>query len=318
MLSPHDPDILYQAGNRVFRSADEGQTWEPISPISPMPTRRNSARPASSPRTTAAPSTTAPSSRWPSRRLRPATSGPEPTTARIHLTRDGGQTWTEITPANLPRWATVRMIDASPARPAPPTSRPRPASWTTSGPTCGGRGISALAGSGWTRAWTRTSTVHVLREDPGRRGLLLARYGLGLLVSLDDGANWQRCRGSLPRVPVHDFVFKGDDLVVATHGRSIWILEDLPALRQHRPELDSVPLHLYEPRRQIRWVTDRGFPSKSEARRSYALLGPVVVAYDKEQLPGRTESEEVRPAGTPPTVWRSCTSFMTPATPSCG
>ena len=72
---------------------------------------------------------------------------------------------------------------------------------------------------------------------------------------------------------MHDFVFKGDDLVVATHGRSIWVLEDLPALREHRPELDAAPLHLYQPRRQVRWITDQGFPEKGEARRSYSLLG---------------------------------------------
>jgi hypothetical protein len=134
---------------------------------------------------------------------------------------------------------------------------------------------------------------HVLREDPARRGLLLCGTELGLLVSFDDGTSWQRCRGELPRVPVHDFVFKGDDLVVATHGRSIWVLEDLPALREHRHELDAAPLHLYQPRRQVRWITDRGFPAKGEARRSYSLLGPVVVAYDKRQLPGRTETMNV-------------------------
>jgi len=133
----------------------------------------------------------------------------------------------------------------------------------------------------------------VPREDPDRRGLLLRDTELGLLVSFDDGASWQRCHGELPQVPVHDFVFNGDDLVVATHGRSIWVLEDLPALRQHRPELDAAPLHLYQPRRQVRWFTDRGFPAKGEARRSYALLGPVVVAYDKRQLPGRTEKVDV-------------------------
>jgi hypothetical protein len=134
---------------------------------------------------------------------------------------------------------------------------------------------------------------HVLREDPARRGLLLCGTELGLLVSFDDGASWQRCHGELPQVPVHDFVFNGDDLVVATHGRSIWILEDLPALRQHRPELDAAPMHLYQPRQQVRWFTDRGFPAKGEARRYYALLGPVVVAYDKRQLPGRTETVDV-------------------------
>ncbi|HXS66586.1 MAG TPA: hypothetical protein VN767_27335 [Streptosporangiaceae bacterium] len=293
MLSPHDPGILYQAGNHVFRSADEGQTWEPISPdLSYADAEKLGS----------------------SGELTPDNSGAEyyctvfalaesPLTqgqlwagtddGRVHLTRDSGGSWTEITPPDLPRWATVRMIDASPhdagtaylAAEARKLDDFRPYLWRTRD-----------FGASWERldrGLDADESCHVLREDPGRPGLLLCGTELGLLVSFDDGAAWQRCQGELPRVPVHDFVFKGDDLVVATHGRSIWILEDLPALREHRPELDSAPLHLYQPRRQVRWITDRGFPAKGESRRSYSLLGPVVVTHDKRQLPGRTESEDL-------------------------
>jgi photosystem II stability/assembly factor-like uncharacterized protein len=293
LLSPHDPGVLYQGGNHVFRSTDEGQSWEPISPDL---TRADADKLRSS------------------GGLTPDNSGAEyyctvfalaesplargqlwagTDDGRLHLTRDGGQSWTEITPPDLPGWATVRMIDASPyeagtayvAAEAHKLDDFHPYLWRTRD-----------FGASWERldrGLDADEYCHVLREDPARRGLLLCGTELGLLVSFDDGASWRRCQGELPRVPVHDFVFEGDDLVVATHGRSIWILEDLPALRQHRPELDSAPLHLYKPRRQVRWLTDRGFPAKGEARRSYSLLGPVVVAYDKRQLEDRTESVDV-------------------------
>src|SRR5215475_4339087 len=293
LLSPHDPDVLYQGGNHVFRSADEGQTWQPISPDLSYADAEKLAS---------------------SGGLTPDNSGAEyyctvfalaesPLAAgqlwagtddgRLHLTRDGGRSWTEITPPDMPKWATVRMIDASSheastayvAAEAHKLDDFHPYLWRTRD-----------FGASWERldrGLDEDEYCHVLREDPARRGLLLCGTELGLLVSFDDGTSWQRCRGELPRVPVHDFVFQGDDLVVATHGRSIWVLEDLPALREHRQELDTAPLHLYQPRRQVRWITDRGFPSKGEARRSYSLLGPVVVAYDKRQLPGRTETVNV-------------------------
>jgi photosystem II stability/assembly factor-like uncharacterized protein len=290
LLSPHDPGVLYQGGNYVFRSTDEGQTWEPISPdLTHADAGKLRSSGGLTPDNSGAEyyctvfalveSPVEPGQLW---------AGTDD--GRLHLTRDGGRSWTEITPPDMPAWATVRMIDASPheastayvAAEAHKLDDFHPYLWRTQD-----------FGASWERldrGLDDDEYCHVLRADPVRRGLLLCGTELGLLVSFDDGASWQRCQGELPRVPVHDFIFTGDDLVVATHGRSIWVLEDLPALRQYRPELEAAPLHLYEPRRQVRWFADRGFPAKGEARRSYALLGPVVVAYDKRQLPGRTDT----------------------------
>jgi photosystem II stability/assembly factor-like uncharacterized protein len=302
LLSPHDPNVLYQGGNHVFRSTDEGQTWEPISPdLTHADAEKLGSSGGLTPDNSGAEyyctvfalveSPLAPGQLW---------AGTDD--GRIHLTRDGGRSWVEITPPDMPRWATVRMIDASPHRAgtayvaaeAHKLDDFHPYLWRTRD-----------FGASWERlakGLDEDEYCHVLREDPGRPGLLVCGTELGLLVSFDDGASWQRCRGELPRVPVHDFVFHGDDLVVATHGRSIWVLEDLPVLRQHQPELDNVPLHLYQPRRLVRWITDRGFPPKGDARRSYALLGPVVVVYDKRQPAGRTETvDEPVGAGRNPT-----------------
>ena len=88
--------------------------------------------------------------------------------------------------------------------------------------------------------------MHAVREDPVRRGLLYAGTELGVFVSFDDGAHWQSLQLNLPVSPVHDLVVKGDDLVVATHGRSFWILDDVTPLRQARRRGAAAPV-LYTP-----------------------------------------------------------------------
>jgi hypothetical protein len=105
------------------------------------------------------------------------------------------------------------------------------------------------------KTWTKivngipdTTFTRVVREDPGRRGLLFAGTETGLYVSFDDGANWAPFQRNLPVVPITDLTVKHEDLVVATQGRSFWILDDLTALRQWKPEIGSKDAHLFEPR----------------------------------------------------------------------
>src|SRR5205085_12450567 len=107
--------------------------------------------------------------------------------------------------------------------------------------------------------------TRAIREDPGRRGLLYAGTETGIHVSFEDGANWQSLRTNLPVVPIHDLVVKGSDLVVATHGRSFWILDDISPLRQVGEELQQAPTFLFKPRPTVHFDINYGY---SHAKRT--------------------------------------------------
>ena len=104
--------------------------------------------------------------------------------------------------------------------------------------------------------------VHAVREDPKRRGLLYAGTELGVYVSFDDGAHWQPLQLNLPTSPIHDLVVKDDDLVVATHGRSFWVLDDMTPLRQVNAQLAQADMTLYQPQTAVRlhYPTEESIP----------------------------------------------------------
>ena len=107
--------------------------------------------------------------------------------------------------------------------------------------------------------------TRVIRENPRRRGLLYAGTETGIYISFDDGANWQRLGGNLPVCPIHDLVIKDDDLVVATHGRSFWILDDLSPLRQAQGDIGQAKAQLFAPAPKIRLRTYPGFGGWDES-----------------------------------------------------
>jgi hypothetical protein len=293
VLSPHDPNVLYQAGNRVFRSTDEGHTWEAISPD----LTRND-----------------PEKVRPSGEITPDNSGAEyyctvfalvesPLRAgliwagtddgRVHLTRDGGGSWTEVTPPDLPEWATVRMIDASPHDPETAYVAAElhklddfhPYLWRTRD-----------GGASWQRldaGLPEDQHSHVLREDPVRKGMLYCGTETGLWVSFDEGGAWHALRGRFPVVAVHDLEVKGDDLVVATHGRSIWVLEDLPALRQYEPARGDAALRLFTPRTLVRWIVRRTLTTKSGAGHSYRHGGVASIPFEQRSQPEEKETVDM-------------------------
>ncbi len=259
-FSRHDPSVLYAAGNRLFRSTDLGGSWEPISDDL---TRNDPSRlgPSGGPITrdntgaevycTIFALTESPLSAgllW---------AGSDD--GLVHLSEDGGESWRNVTPPDLPEWALISIVEASPHDPATAylaatrykLDDTRPYLYKTSDY---GATWTLITGGIPDHEFTR-----VVREDPNRRGLLYAGTETGLYVSLDDGVDWQRLGGNLPTVPIYDLVIKGVELVVATHGRSFWILDDLTPLHELKDGIDAAPVHLFQPRPTVRMRIYHGF-----------------------------------------------------------
>ena len=232
-ISPHDPNVLYVTGNHVFRSTDEGASWNVISPdlTRDDPSKQTSSGgPITKDNTGAEVYNTIFAFRESPHRQGLFWAGSDD--GLVHLSTDGGQTWEDITPSQLPEWALVSMIELSPhdagtaylaatryklddCRPYLFRTRDYGKTWEAI--------TAGIPDQDFTRA---------IRVDPAQPGLLYAGTETGLYVSFDDGGEWARLGGSLPVAPVYDMVRKDDDLVVATHGRSFWILEDVALLHQ--------------------------------------------------------------------------------------
>ena len=235
LFSPTDPRTLYFTSNRVWKTADGGQSWTAISPDL---TRKTWTAPQSvgKYRDTAA---AKPTQRGVVYALAPSPLDGNRIWAGtddglIHLTTDGGANWTDVTPSDLRErpWSKVSLIDAShfdaqTAYAAINTFRLddlRPHIYRTRD---GGKTWAEV-----TAGIPDGGIVNAVREDPVRRGLLFAGTEQAVYVSFDDGDSWQSLRNNMPATSIRDLVVKDDDLVVGTHGRSFWILDDITPLRQ--------------------------------------------------------------------------------------
>jgi hypothetical protein len=149
---------------------------------------------------------------------------------------------------------------------------------------------------------TEGEITRVIREDPGRAGLLYCGTETGVWVSLDDGGAWQRLRTNLPVAPIHDLIVKDTDLVVATHGRSFWILDDLTPLHQMTEATAETEAHLFAPRPTVRWRAYRGHGMKPGPGRevAYRMAGSVGYAYRQVESPTGEKTERPLDAGENP------------------
>jgi photosystem II stability/assembly factor-like uncharacterized protein len=257
LISPHDPRVIYAAANVLFKSTDEGQSWEPISKDL---TRDDKTRQGSSggPITkdntsieyyctifTVNESTITKGLIW---------VGSDD--GLVNITRDGGKTWSNITPPKdiLPEWSQINAIEPSPHDPATAyvaatmykSDDFRPYLYKTSD-----------YGKTWKKIVNGIPTNHftrVVREDLKQKGLLFAGTEFGIYVSYDDGENWKSIQLNLPVVPITDLAFhkRDDELVVATQGRAFWIMDDLPLLRELKGAAPTDDVRLFAPKETIR------------------------------------------------------------------
>lgn len=270
LFSPVDPKILYFASNTVWKTTNGGESWEQISPDL---TRQTWDVPKTVGKYLGSKAAA------PTRRGVIYTLAPSPLDVNllwagtddglIQVTRDGGATWQDVTPPAVGPWAKVSIMDASHVdkdtayaaintlrlddlRPHILRTRDGGKSWQEI--------VSGLPDG---------APVNVVRADPKRPGLLFAGTETTVYVSFNDGDSWQSLRVNLPATSIRDLVIKDDDLVIGTHGRSFWILDDITPLRQWRKEVEEADLHLFAPQQawRVRWNmnTDTPLPPEEPA-----------------------------------------------------
>ena len=253
VISSHNPDVIYHSSQYVFRSNDAGKTWTTISPDltrDDKSKQQDSGGPLTKDQYTVEYYDTIFTLAESPKQEGLLWAGTDD--GLIQLTRDGGKSWASVTPKEVPEWSMISLIEASPfdagtayaAIDAHKLDNFKPYIFKTSD-----------FGKTWTKIITGlpdNSYVHAVREDPKRKGLLYAGTETGVWVSFNDGANWQALQLNLPVTPVHDLVIHDDDLAVATHGRSFWVLDDISPLRQAAASIAAEDAHLFTPRTSYR------------------------------------------------------------------
>jgi photosystem II stability/assembly factor-like uncharacterized protein len=254
--SPHDPRVIYYGGNVVFRTSDGGQTWTTISgdltrndPTKQQWTGGPITGDGTGVETYATVFALAESPRQKGLLWAGSDDGV------VQLSRDAGASWTNVTAAmpGFPQWGTVSLIEPSPHDAATAyvvvdahrLDDMRPYLYMTED-----------YGKNWKRLdvnLPKDVYVHAVREDPARRGLLYLGTERGVMYSADAGTVWRPLKLNLPTVAVHDLVVKDNDLILATHGRALWVLDDLTPVREMSATIADKPVHIFSIPDAVRW-----------------------------------------------------------------
>ncbi len=270
-VSQFDPHTIYFGAEVLFKSTDQGRSWTTISPDL---TRNDKTKQVSS----GGPLTKDNTSVEYYDTIFSVVEGPRDPNeiwvgtddGLVQLTRDGGAHWQNITPPQMPQWATVDMVAVDPVHPGTAyvaADRHRlddfhPYAFKT-----------ADYGASWTPIVAGIpdgAYVHVVRADPARDGLLYAGTERGVFVSYNGGASWQPLQLNLPVVPVHDLAVHDNSLALATHGRAFWILDDLAPVRQWSPSVQTAKAYLFAPQPTNHTV----FPTRPGALRYFGGANP--------------------------------------------
>jgi len=250
-ISAHDPDIIYHTSNFVHRSTDEGQTWEKISPDLTAALDKYHGIPGGPIQHDAtgvevystifslAESQSNPLVLW---------AGSDD--GLIHLTKDGGRTWKDITPSNMPKEGTVNAIELSPYQDGEAyvavyryrRNDFKPYIFHTQDY---GQSWKSLANR--SNGIPQNHFVRAIAADPVRKGLLYAGTEYGMYISFDNGSNWRSFQANLPHTPITDLEVKQGSLIMSTQGRGFWMLDDLSVIRQLNDDILTSPSHLFSP-----------------------------------------------------------------------
>ena len=253
VFSKHDSNVLYTTTHKVWKTVDEGQSWEQISPDltrADPSTIGPSGGPITKDQTgvetyatvfAVAPSYHDPAVIW---------AGSDD--GLVHVTRNGGGSWRDVTPPDAPDFVRINTVEASPTTPGKAyvagirylvDDDRSPYLWKTDD-----------FGESWTKiveGIPEDDFIRTVREDPTRAGLLYAGSERTVYVSWDDGAHWRPLSLNLPVVQVSDMVVEEHDLVIGTHGRSFWVLRNIEPLRQMNDRVASAEVHLFDPKDPI-------------------------------------------------------------------
>ena len=256
VVSPHDPEVVYHASQRVHRTTNGGMSWETISPDLTTNTPEHQERsggPINNDITgveiyntifSLAVSPHSPDVIW---------AGSDD--GRIHVTRNGGGSWEDVTPDGMPELGTVDEIDVSmhgEGRVTVAVQRYRLDDFAPYVFQTDDYGNSWSLLTDGTNGIPGDHPVRTVREDPEREGLLVAGTEFGIFVSFDDGGRWHSLQGDLPVTPVSGMQIKHGDIQISTQGRSFWILDDMTPLRQHAGAVARGPAHLFRPKDVVR------------------------------------------------------------------
>jgi len=295
-VSPHDPKVVYHGAQVIFRTADGGQSWEVISPDL---TRNDKSK-----------------QKWSGGPITGDNTGVETwgtvfaivespkqkgliwagsDDGLVHVTRDGGRNWNNVTAGltGVPRDGTVSLIEASPFDPAT-------AYVVIDNHRLDDRHPYIYKTADYGKSWKALHTtlpedvyLHSVREDPAKRGQLYLGTERGVMFSTDDGATWKPLQLNLPTVAVHDLVVKGDDLVVGTHGRSVWILDDLLPVREVSEQITAKDVHLFGSPDAVRWRRGEGNWASRYGNFSNPPRGASIYYYLKDKPKGELKIEIV-------------------------
>ena len=253
VFSPHDSGTLYVAAEVVFRSKNEGHSWEPISPDLTRNDRSKmeaSGGPITKDTTFVENFGTIFAFVESPHKAGVYWAGSDD--GLVHISRDCGQNWENVTPPDLPEWATVAIIDQSPHDPATAYVAAHRYRLADNTPLLYKTKDYGKTWQKITDGIPETQYTWVIRSDTERVGLLYAGTEMGVHVSYDDGESWQSLQGNLPAVAVHDMKIRGNELAAATHGRSFWILDDLTHVRQVPDASGGSGLQLFKPASVVR------------------------------------------------------------------